>query len=447
MLIMKFGGTSVQDHTWINKALDMASKELPLQSVVLVSSAMGKTTNRIINAYEASEKGDIEGAFTFLEGIKDLHFTTARHLTSGNRQERLIENLDNIFGQFASLLKGVALLRDCTPRSKDTFLSFGERLSTTLIAARAEERGMQVTLLDSRRFIKTDDDFGRAQVNFKASEANIIESIKPGREKLYVAQGFIGSSSTGATTTLGRGGSDYTAAIIGSALKASEIQIWTDVDGIMSSDPRCVTGVTSIPSITYKEAGELAYFGAKVVHPATIQPAVGKSIPVRVKNTRNPDFEGTLISSSSSFNGLKAIASKKGITVITMESTRMLNAYGFLSRIFTVFEKYKTPIDLVTTSEVSLSVTIEDGTRLDSIVEELTPICKVTIEKDKSILCLVGQNLWKDSRFLSKVFDSCLGVPVRMISLGSSDINLSLVVPQEKSDSLIQLLHDTFLGR
>ena len=446
MTVMKFGGTSVQNADWINKALDIAEKELSLRGVVLVSSAMGKTTDRIIDAYTAAEKGQIEKALIFLEGIKDLHFAAARNLLTGNNLSETMDSLDILFGQLASLLKGVALLRDCTLRSRDTFLSFGERLSTMLIAARSRERGLNGMLLDSREFMITDDKFGAAAVNFTLTDNKIRETVKPGHGKLYIAQGFIGATEEGATTTLGRGGSDYSASIIGAALDAREIQIWTDVDGIMSSDPRYVKGVKTIPSVTYREAGELAYFGAKVVHPATIQPAVTKNIPVKVLNTGNPSFPGTLITSDAPVTGLKAIANKKEITVINVESTRMLNAYGFLNRIFCVFDKYGTSVDLVTTSEVTVSVTIEDASHIAEIERELQPIGKVSVEKNKSIICLVGQELWKDGGFLARVFKTCEGVPLRMISLGSSDINLSLVVPQEKTDEVVQKLHDQFLG-
>jgi aspartate kinase len=445
MTVMKFGGTSVEDSKRINNVLDIALKQLEFRGVVLVSSAMGKTTDRIIDACEAAEKGDIKAALSFMEDIKDLHFTASREMLDGESLNEVIIKLDNIFGQFASLLKGVAMLRDCTLRSKDTFLAFGERLSTALIAARASARGINVTLLDSREFIITNDNFGEASVNFEETNRLVKNIIKPGRNKLYVAQGFIGSNGNGTTTTLGRGGSDYSASIIGAALGAEEIQIWTDVDGIMSSDPRQVRGVKTIPHITYGEAGELAYFGAKVVHPATIQPAVRASIPVKVLNSLNPDFKGTTISKEVLQDGLKAISHKKNITVVNIESTRMLNAYGFLHRIFTVFDKYKTSIDLVTTSEVSVSVTIERSDNLEDIMNDLSPFCHVDAKRENSIICLVGQNLWKDSVFLSKVFHSCSGVPVRMISLGSSDINLSLVVPQDKADHLIQKMHDLFL--
>ena len=446
MIVMKFGGTSVQSAEKINNALDIAEKELSMRGVVLVSSAMGKTTDRIIDAYTAAEAGHIDPALGFMEDIKDLHFKTAREFLTGTNLTETIAVLDTYFAQFASLIKGVVLLRDCTKRSRDIFLSFGERLSTLIIAARARERGIKTSLLDSREFIITDDDFGSANVDFEKTDKLIAEKIKPGREKLYVAQGFIGATADGVTTTLGRGGSDYSAAIIGAALDAGDIQIWTDVNGIMSSDPRYVKGVKTIPSVTYREAGELAYFGAKVVHPSTIQPAVGKEIPVRVLNSGNPDHEGTTISMKAPVNGLKAIANKKDITLINIESTRMLNAYGFLNRIFCIFDKYETSVDLVTTSEVSVTVTIEDTSRLEEIVKALEPIGKIVVEKGKSIICLVGQGLWKDGGFLSQVFKTCEGVPLRMISLGSSAINLSLVVPQDKTDFMVQKLHDQFLG-
>ncbi|MCP4298889.1 MAG: aspartate kinase, partial [Proteobacteria bacterium] len=264
--------------------------------------------------------------------------------------------------------------------------------------------------------------------------------------KLIVAQGFIASTLKGVTSTLGRGGSDYSATIIGSSLSAEEVQIWTDVDGIMTSDPRIVDGVKTIQSITYSEAGELAFFGAKVVHPATIQPAVKQQIPVFVKNSTNPDAAGTAILPTVADKGIKAITGKKAVTVVSVTSSKMLNAYGFLKNIFTIFDRYKTPVDLISTSEVSVSMTIENIDRVDEIVKELEVMGSVTVEYNKAIICLVGQDLWKDSVFVSRVFGSLNGTPIRMISLGASDINLSVVVPEDRLNETIQSLHNEFFG-
>ena len=445
MIVMKFGGTSVQDHIWIDKALDIAESQLQ-DAPVLVSSAMGKTTDTILSLIDLAESGHLEESVPSFETLKQIHLQAAYSFLSGDNLKRCEDRLNELFVEFISFLKGLSLLRECSSRSRDALLSFGERLSTTIITHRALERGMDAVLLDSRKFMITDENFNSAAPLMNKTEEAIRKMIKPEANRLFVVQGFIGATEGGVTTTLGRGGSDYSAAIIGSALGADQIQIWTDVDGIMSSDPRFVKGVKTIDSISYAEAGELAYFGAKVVHPATIQPAVKDQIPVLVKNTGKPDFKGTTIEHSMHGKGLKAIASKKDITMINITSNNMLFAYGFLSRIFNIFEKYKTPVDLISTSEVSVSITIENNENLKLIIEELNLFATTSVDESSSIICLVGQDLWKDSRFISRVFAVLEDTPVKMISLGSSDINLSLVVPRDRTDTTIQALHDDFLS-
>lgn len=444
MIVLKFGGTSVQNSEWIDNALDITAAQLN-RAPVLVSSAMGKTTDLILKMMGLAENGDMDKCLVLMDELKNNHMQTAYAFLSANVLERAEIQLNELLTQFISLLKGLSLLKECSPRSKDALLSFGERLSTTIIAFRAEERGMDVEYLDARTFMISDENFTSATPLLDITEKKICEIVKPAAGKLIVTQGFISSTESGVTTTLGRGGSDYSASIIGAALNAEEVQIWTDVNGIMTSDPRKVTGVKTISSITYSEAGELAYFGAKVVHPATIQPAVGKSIPVLVKNTRDPENAGTTIEAKLSGIGLKAIASKKDITLINISSSKMLNAYGFLSKIFNIFEKHQTSVDLISTSEVSVSITIENTDSLEAIADEMSQFATVTVEKNKSIISLVGQDLWKDSHFTSGVFSVLQDTPVRMISLGSSDINLSLVVPMEKLDETVQKLHDEFL--
>jgi aspartate kinase len=272
----------------------------------------------------------------------------------------------------------------------------------------------------------------------------IKQHVKPQRGKLIIIQGFIASTQDDITTTLGRGGSDYTATIIGAALDAEEVQIWSDVSGIMTSDPRMVKKALTIPQISYKEAAELAYFGARVIHPSTIQPAIDKKITVIIKNTGQPQDPGTSIVPDIPERGLKAIASKVDITLINVTSSRMLLAYGFLRSIFHIFDKYKTSVDLVSTSEVSVSMTIDNPVMLDMIKADLENIGIVSIEPSMSIICLVGQELWKDSHFITRVFRVLKSIPIRMISLGSSDTNLSLVVSSAHADDTVKRLHQEF---
>lgn len=431
------------DASRMDRALDIAEAQLEY-APLMVCSAMGGVTDQIIDAFEGAEAGKVSESTLIFEAIKDRHYACARDFLEGELLHAVEIDLDGTFAQFASLLKGVGLLRDCSPRSKDALLSFGERLSTRLIQARGRQRGMDVELLDARELVRTDEHFNSARPDMDETFRLCREKAKPEPGRLLITQGFIGSSPAGVTTTLGRGGSDYSASILGAALDADAIQIWTDVNGIMTCDPRLIPEATTIPEITYGEAGELAFFGAKVVHPATIQPAVAKGIPVFVKDTGSPDRAGTRIAADAGIPGLKAISVKKGITVVSITSSRMLEAHGFLRRIFAIFDAAETPVDLVTTSEVSVSVTIEKTAALPGILEKLEALGQVAVESGLSIICMVGRDLWKDPSFPAKAFGALKDIPVRMISLGASEVNLSLVVPSKRSDEALKSLHSRF---
>jgi len=445
MKVLKFGGTSVKDSSMMNRVLDIAEQEMP-QGALLVSSAMNKTTDSIIECFTTAQEKGLDASFIILKDIEKLHFDTAREFLDGEVLQHSLQKLNILFSEFRSLIKGIALLKACSPRSKDALLSLGERLSTTLLQARAEARGLKSRWVDARLLIKTNSDFGNAKVDFAATSEAVKKEIKLGKGELIITQGFIASDQEGVTTTLGRGGSDYSAAILGAELQADEVQIWTDVDGIMTSDPRVVSGVHPIGELTYNEAGELAYFGARVIHPATMQPAVRKGIPLRVLNTHNPQHPGTLIQKNCKEKGLKAISAKMSIHLVSINSSRMLNAYGFMNRIFKIFDRYEVSVDLISTSEVSISLSVEEYNIPEEMIEELEEIGQVSLEQDKAIVCLVGQDLWKDSAFISRTFSILEGVPIRMISLGASDINLSLVIAESYVDKAIQNLHDNLLG-
>ena len=433
------------DASRMDRVLDIAEAQLE-RAPMMVCSAMGGVTDQIIETFELAETGKINESTAVFEAIKDRHYICAREFLDGELCKAVVLDLDGTFAQFASLLKGVGLLRDCSPRSRDALLSFGERLSTRLIQARGRQRGMDVELLDARELIRTDEKFTAARPDMDETFRLSSQKARPEPGRLLITQGFIGSSPGGVTTTLGRGGSDYSASILGAALNAEEIQIWTDVNGIMTSDPRLIPEATTIPEITYDEAGELAFFGAKVVHPATIQPAVAKGIPVLVKDTSSPECAGTRIAAGAGSPGLKAISVKKDITVVSIASSRMLEAHGFLRRIFAIFDAAETPVDLVTTSEVSVSVTIEKTKALPGILDKLNALGQVVVESNLSIICMVGRELWKDPSFPARVFGALADIPVRMISLGASEVNLSLVVPADKSDAALKNLHNRFFS-
>lgn len=443
MIVLKFGGSSVQSPELIRRVVAIAEARLD-RAPLLVASAMGKTTDTLVQLAADGASGNGKRAFKALDNLRRSHSQAASALVSGTRLVETSGRLESLFGELSSLLRGLTLIKECSPRTMDAILAFGELLSTTLIAAAAAEAGIDTVLADSRRLVRTDDSFGAANVDFRTTAKLVQSAVQPEPGRLIVAQGFIASTDSGVTTTLGRGGSDYSATIFGSCLAAEEVQIWTDVDGIMTTDPRIISAARSIPEIGYEEAAELAYFGAKVVHPSTIQPAVEAGIPVYVKNTTNPDATGTRIAASAKGGGLRAIAGKSGITVITVHSSRMLNAYGFLSAIFRVFESHRTPVDLVATSEVSVSMTVEEKAPISRLAKDLAPIGEVTVEDGKGIICLVGRDLWRDGSFVARAFSALAGIPVRMISLGSSDINLSMVTAAEDVTETIRRLHAEF---
>lgn len=449
MIVLKFGGSSVRDAAWITRVLDIATARLD-EAPLLVSSAMAKTTDRLVELGAAAAAGDGERATTIQTQIADLHWATFETLSaplSDDRRAVWHTALSELFTELETLVHGVTLIRNVSPRSSDALLAFGERLSTTVIASAAEARGIAVTLLDSRALIRTDDEFTSARPDFVVTTERVTNSVVPTPGTLLVAQGFIGSAADGTTTTLGRGGSDFSATIYGAALRAERVEIWTDVDGIMTADPRLVPAAQTIPEVSYSEAAELAYFGAKVVHPATMIPAVERAIPVLVCNTGNPVGPKTIISAEPTRPGLRALAGRRGVTIITVHSSRMLNAWGFLSRMFRVFETYHVSVDLIATSEVSVSVSVDVPVPPPGLISELEELGRVHIDQDKAVLSLVGERRWRNPALIRDVFDAIAtidAIGVEMISLGSSDTNLSLVVPQSAMHVVITTLHQRF---
>ncbi len=443
MIVMKFGGTSVQDAAAMDRTLSIAEARL-LRAPVLLASAMAKVTDQLQQVARLVGDGRQGECDAMIAALEQRHAACAKEFLTPPHRDRCLADLAAIFEQLRALTRALAMLKEWSKRSNDAILSFGERLSTTILFHRARSRGMDAELFDARELVKTDDSFTAALPIEDLTAAAIGARMKPRPGSLAITQGFIASTTGGATTTLGRGGSDYSATIFAAALKAEEVEIWTDVSGIMTADPRIVPDARPISAISYREAAELAYFGAKVIHPSTIQPAVNLGIPVRVKNTFEPDHPGTEIVAACSGTGVRAIASKRRITLVSVGSSRMLLAYGFLRRIFEIFEKHQTSVDLIATSEVSVSVTIDNPSALDRIARDLSEIGTVGVEEEKSIICLVGPDLWKDTVFLSRVFTSMHDVPVRMISLGASDINLSLVVPEPATEESVRSLHAEF---
>jgi aspartate kinase len=450
MIICKFGGTSVQDADAMMRLAQIISAQHEKRPIV-VSSAMGKTTDHLLEAAQTAAAGKRQAALDLLTKIKEKHFKEAQKLGIAAGGDWVSETINTYFKEMRDLVKGLSALGELTPRIMDAMASYGERLSTAILTQLLENEGLPAQLMDARQCIITDDNYTRANPLFDPTEAAIMEHFRPVLQsgKIPVFQGFIGRTRDGITTTIGRGGSDFSAAIVGATLGAEDIQIWTDVDGIMTTDPRMVREARRIKAISFDEAAELAYFGAKVLHPATIIPAVRKSIPVHVLNSYKPEQDGTLITDEAQpcENPVKAIAYKSGITIVNVASTRMLMAYGFLKKIFEIFDYYKVPVDVVATSEVSVSLTVDETSKLWDIVTELKKIGEVNVEGSKSIVCCVGDNLRNIPEVLHVAFSALQDIKIQMISQGASAVNITFVIDDERLPEAVRELHDAFFKK
>lgn len=448
MIIQKFGGTSVEDAAAINAMIGIVERERA-RTPLIVLSAIAGATNTLLKAARTAQEGRFDDANALLNDLLERHVVILENLIDARpRIQGLLMELRRRFEELRHLCQGIALLGELTDRSLDTVASYGERLSSRIVAETMDERGFPVKLVDARSFMITDDRFTAARPRFDEIHERLNASVRPLVESgtIVVTQGFIGATRAGVTTTLGRGGSDFTASIIGAALDAREIQVWTDVDGVLTADPRICPDARQLGMLSFREASELAYFGARVLHPSTILPAVQKAIPVRVLNSRHPELPGTLICPTAPPSDLpvKSIASKKGITVINIQSTRMLMAYGFLERIFSVFNRAQTPVDLVTTSEVAVSVTIDTTEHLEDIVAALSEVGEVSVYERKAILCIVGEQMHATSGVADRVFRALRDFNVLMISQGASEVNMSVVLDDENIVEAVRRLHAEF---
>lgn len=448
MIVMKFGGTSMESAEALLRAADIVRSRVPQKPAVVVS-AMGKTTNKLIHLAEQAIVADT----SYRESLDELRQYHLHEAASAVQDSDLLKMttllVDSEFDVLRHLLDGLAIVGELTPRSLDTVMSFGERLSSVIFAAVLNSRGLDAIHVDSRDILKTDDRHTAAVPDFKKTYKLSKERLeKTLKSSVAVMGGFIASGPDGRTTTLGRGGSDYSAAIFGAAIDADEIEIWTDVDGMLTSDPRLLKGVHRIRNISFAEAAELAYFGAKVLHPSTVKPAIEKDIPVRILNSRAPEVEGTRIVSEAlpSKNVVKAIACKRTITLVTVESSRMLMAYGFLAKVFEVFSRLETPVDVVSTSEVSVSLTIDDASRLQEAISDLKEFADVDVEANQALISIVGEGLRNTPGVAARAFRSLESVNIRMISQGASKLNLSLVVSDEDLVEAITRLHSEFFS-
>jgi aspartate kinase len=448
---MKFGGTSVEDAQAMKRTVSIVRgrRERGLETVVVVS-AMAKVTDLLLSAASAAGRGDKAGALAIGARLRHRHIDTATALLSTERFTRLQQTLHQEFDALDDLLRGIAAVGELTPRTNDLVLSFGERLSSRMIAEAFDQFGLQGAHVDARSCIVTDASYGKAVPQERAIEEKLAAIVLPLIEagKTPVIGGFIGATTDGVTTTLGRGGSDFTAALIGGGMHAGAIEIWTDVNGIMTTDPRICPDALRVKTISFEEAAELAYFGAKVLHPATILPAVQKSIPVWVLNSRNPENEGTKITAMAAkcASPFKSIAAKKRLTIIDVVASRMLMSHGYLKAVFDVFDKYKCAIDMVSTSEVSISLTVDSNQQLPEICAELAKIADVKMEGHKALVCLVGEDIRGHNGIAGQVFSAISHVNVRMISQGASEINMSFMIDEEDVEEAVRSLHGYFFA-
>ncbi len=446
---MKFGGTSVGDAAAFERVVSIVAAEAPRRPVVVVS-AMTKVTDALLDAFDIAKKGDHEAAFASLMPHFERHNEITKHFIGEGTRTPFDAELEFARDELADLLRRAA--RRSLPLSmlKDAVVSYGEQLSSRLLAEVLKARGVNARQVDSRRLIVTDDEYGAAQPIWDETEKLIKLELGPMLEagEIPIMGGFIAASRGGETTTLGRGGSDFTAAIAASILDADELLIWTDVTGVMTCDPRVCGDARTIPTLSYEEAAELSYFGAKVLHPKTIKPAVDHKIPVRVCNTFEPETIGTMVLSESDEapEKIKSIAHKNDITILRITSARMLGSYGFMSALFQVFERYRTVIDVISTSEVSVALTLDNVNSLEQIVTELERLGEVSVESGYTVICIVGEGLRSSRGLASKIFSTIEGHNVELISHGASSVNLTFVIKKESAESCIRSLHAEFFG-
>jgi aspartate kinase len=444
---MKFGGTSVEDPAAIRRTAAIVAGRVALgKQPVVVVSAMAKVTDQLLRAAAASEKGDRVGALAISEKLRQRHRETAAQLVANSTE--LIEFIDQKFDSLDEVLRGLAAILELTPRISDLIVSYGERLSSRIVAAAFAELGIRAIAVDAREIVITDSTFQKAVPQDALIEKHAAEKLLPliAQGQVPVMGGFIASNEAGITTTLGRGGSDFTGALIGGALAAEAIEIWTDVDGIMTADPRVCTDALRVKIISFEEAAELAYFGAKVLHPATILPAVKKNIPVLVLNSRNAACEGTRITSLAPHcrSPFKSIAVKKRLSIIDVVASRMLMTHGYMKEIFTIFDKHKCAVDMVSTSEVSVSLTVDSNDNLPALAADLGQLADVKYEGRKALICMVGDDIRGRNGMAAQVFSAIRHINVRMISQGASEINMSFMIDEDDADEAVRSLHAAF---
>lgn len=434
MKVMKFGGTSVGTPQRMKEVTALVTKSG--EPVFVVLSAMSGTTNSLVEISDYLYKKNPDGANEVINALEQKYYRHLPELYTTEEYQTLTKDfLSEEFDYLRSFTKELF-----TSFEEKSIVAQGEMMSTNMVVNYMKENGINAVLLNALDFMRTDKNAEPDPVYIKEKLGALME--KNAGAQVYVTQGFICRNAYGEIDNLQRGGSDYTASLIGAALNAEEIQIWTDIDGMHNNDPRVVDKTEPVHQLHFEEAAELAYFGAKILHPTCVQPAKYAGIPVRLLNTMDPDAEGTTISNATEYGKIKAVAAKDNITAIKIKSSRMLLATGFLRKVFEIFESYQTPIDMVCTSEVGVSMSIDNSANLGGIMDELKKYGTVTVDTNMCIICVVGDLDWSNIGFETKVMDSMKDIPVRMISYGGSNYNISFLIREEDKKRALQNLSD-----
>lgn len=439
MKVMKFGGTSVGSPSRMKEVVKLVTKSG--QPVFVVLSAMSGTTNALVEISDYLYKKNPEGANEVINALEKKYMKHVEELYSTDEMKQATQDF---------IISEMNYLRSFT---KELFTSFeeksivaqGEMMSTNMVVNYMKEQGIKAVLLNALDFMRTDKNSEPDPSYIREKLAAIME--KNEGNQVYVTQGFICRNAYGEVDNLQRGGSDYTASLIGAALQAEEIQIWTDIDGMHNNDPRVVDKTQPVHHLHFEEAAELAYFGAKILHPTCVQPAKYAGIPVRLLNTMDPEAEGTTISNHTEYGKIKAVAAKDNIIAIKIKSSRMLLATGFLRKVFEIFESYQTPIDMVCTSEVGVSMSIDNSAHLGEIVDELKKYGTVTVDTNMCIICVVGDLDWSNIGFETLTLEAMKNIPVRMVSYGGSNYNISFLIREEDKKRALQSLSDTLFNK
>lgn len=451
MIVLKFGGTSVGDGMRIGRVADLVASRRN-EGPLAVVSAMGGVTDLLVSLLDSSKSKQRDGAEAILGRIAAVHRAALEALAlPADELESCETALDRELERLRNLSLGISLLEEISLRTSDSMLSMGELVSSRFLAGALRARGVPAVWIDPRRLVATDSTFGAAVPDEAETGRRVGATVLPelSAGKTVVTGGFLGEAPDGSTTTLGRGGSDYSAALLGAALSDAGasvpvIEIWTDVDGILTADPRIVPAARLVPEVGYAEAAELAFFGAKVLHPATIRPAVARGIPVAVRNTFRPQVAGTVVRADAPGHGVRAVAMRKGVAALFVGSPRMLLAHGYAARVFSVFEKHRVPVDVIATSEVSISITVDEKAPLDLLAASLSEFAEVSILRNLAVVSVVGKGIRTTPGVAARVFAALRDVNVVLISQGASETNITFVVDAADAPEALRRLHRDF---